>query len=152
THVLRARETAIRVINESRSLQAPAPPVVEAGIFGIRSRVAGWLGWRRGDQVLEYPGVLFEMDDIVTDAARAAALKLNTVGLAFSGGGIRSATFNLGFLQGLAALGLLKKFDYLSTVSGVGYIGSWLAAWIRREGGPAGDPEPPGLADAAAHA
>jgi Patatin-like phospholipase len=55
-------------------------------------------------------------------------------GLAFSGGGIRSATFNLGVLQGLAQHGLLRRFDYLSTVSGGGYIGSWLGAWIRREG------------------
>ncbi|GAB3909239.1 hypothetical protein GCM10028803_46480 [Larkinella knui] len=54
--------------------------------------------------------------------------------LAFSGGGIRSATFNLGVLQGLATHNLLNKFDYLSTVSGGGYIGSWLAAWIKREG------------------
>ncbi|MEP6746212.1 MAG: patatin-like phospholipase family protein [Bacteroidota bacterium] len=54
--------------------------------------------------------------------------------LAFSGGGIRSATFSLGILQGLAAKGLIKEFDYLSTVSGGGYIGSWLAAWIKRDG------------------
>jgi len=49
-----------------------------------------------------------------------------------SGGGIRSATFALGVLQGLAGAGILKKFDYLSTVSGGGYIGSWLSSWIRR--------------------
>jgi patatin-like phospholipase len=49
-----------------------------------------------------------------------------------SGGGIRSATFALGVLQGLARCGLLGKFHYLSTVSGGGYIGSWLAAWINR--------------------
>ncbi len=54
--------------------------------------------------------------------------------LAFSGGGIRSATFNLGILQSLAKRNLIKKFDYLSTVSGGGYIGSWLAAWIKRDG------------------
>ena len=54
------------------------------------------------------------------------------LGLAFSGGGIRSATFNLGILQGLANLKLLHIFDYLSTVSGGGYIGSWLSAWIYR--------------------
>ena len=58
------------------------------------------------------------------------------LGLAFSGGGIRSATFNLGVLQGLADLGLLSKFDYLSTVSGGGYIGTWLAAWIQRRASP----------------
>jgi hypothetical protein len=61
--------------------------------------------------------------------------KMGLVGLAFSGGGIRSATFNLGVLQGLARLKLLDRFDYLSTVSGGGYIGSWLAAWIYRAGG-----------------
>ncbi|MGL5003182.1 MAG: patatin-like phospholipase family protein, partial [Casimicrobium sp.] len=54
------------------------------------------------------------------------------VGLALSGGGIRSATFNLGVLQALAKLGLLHKIDYLSTVSGGGYIGSWLSALIHR--------------------
>jgi patatin-like phospholipase len=56
----------------------------------------------------------------------------NLIGLAFSGGGIRSATFNLGILQALAQNGLLHKFDYLSTVSGGGYVGSWLAALTRR--------------------
>ena len=56
----------------------------------------------------------------------------NLTGLAFSGGGIRSATFNLGILQALAEKGLLHQFDYLSTVSGGGYIGSWLAALTRR--------------------
>jgi Patatin-like phospholipase len=56
----------------------------------------------------------------------------NLIGLAFSGGGIRSATFNLGILQGLAQKGRLHQFDYLSTVSGGGYIGSWLAALTRR--------------------
>jgi Patatin-like phospholipase len=64
----------------------------------------------------------------------AAAHKADLVGLAFSGGGIRSATFNLGVLQGLAKLRLLPMFDYLSTVSGGGYIGSWFEAWIYRAG------------------
>ncbi|MDH4209721.1 MAG: patatin-like phospholipase family protein, partial [Anaerolineae bacterium] len=65
---------------------------------------------------------------------RERACGANLVGLAFSGGGIRSATFNLGILQALAQLGLLRRFDYLSTVSGGGYIGSWLAAWMHRDG------------------
>src|SRR5450631_361983 len=56
----------------------------------------------------------------------------NLTGLAFSGGGIRSATFSLGILQALAEKGLLHQFDYLSTVSGGGYIGSWLAALALR--------------------
>jgi len=51
--------------------------------------------------------------------------------LCLSGGGIRSAIFGLGILQGLARYGLLRGFDYLSTVSGGGYVGGWLTAWIR---------------------
>jgi Patatin-like phospholipase len=56
------------------------------------------------------------------------------IGLALSGGGIRSATFCLGVLQGLAKGRRLAQFDYLSTVSGGGYVGSWLSAWIQRQG------------------
>ncbi|HEX2833161.1 MAG TPA: patatin-like phospholipase family protein [Thermoanaerobaculia bacterium] len=52
--------------------------------------------------------------------------------LCVSGGGIRSATFALGVIQGLASARILRKFDYLSTVSGGGYIGSWLSSWVRR--------------------
>ncbi|HWF09323.1 MAG TPA: patatin-like phospholipase family protein [Bryobacteraceae bacterium] len=55
--------------------------------------------------------------------------------LCISGGGIRSATFGLGALQGLAEQGVLGEFDYLSTVSGGGYIGSWLTCWKHRAGG-----------------
>jgi hypothetical protein len=50
----------------------------------------------------------------------------NGVGLALSGGGIRSASFCLGVLQVLAARRLLKDVDFLSTVSGGGYTGSFL--------------------------
>jgi hypothetical protein len=54
------------------------------------------------------------------------------VGLALSGGGNRSATFNLGLLQGLADLNLLPAFDYLATVSGGGYVGGFWSAWLSR--------------------
>ncbi len=59
------------------------------------------------------------------------------VGLALSGGGIRSATFALGILQSLAKARILGGFDYLSTVSGGGYIGSFLGALFARQA-PAG--------------
>ena len=54
------------------------------------------------------------------------------VGLAFSGGGIRSATFNLGLLKSLDELDVLRHVDYVSTVSGGGYIASWWTAWRTR--------------------
>jgi hypothetical protein len=60
---------------------------------------------------------------------RQRPLNLDIVGLSFSGGGIRSATFNLGVIQALAKNNLLTWIDYLSTVSGGGYIGSWLSSW-----------------------
>jgi hypothetical protein len=59
---------------------------------------------------------------------------VHRVGLAFSGGGIRSATFNLGILKALHELRLLKHVDYLSTVSGGGYIGAWWCASRARWG------------------
>ncbi|HET7058590.1 MAG TPA: hypothetical protein VFI05_07650, partial [Nitrospiraceae bacterium] len=69
----------------------------------------------------------------------------NRIGLALSGGGIRSATFCLGVLQALAGRGLLGSIDYLSTVSGGGYIGSFLGrlftrSWVK-------DRDPNALAD-----
>jgi hypothetical protein len=62
-------------------------------------------------------------------------------GLAFSGGGIRSATFSLGVQQGLAKLGVLKRFDLMSTVSGGGYAGSFLGALYCRKAGSV-EPDP----------
>ena len=60
--------------------------------------------------------------------------------LCFSGGGIRSATFGLGVLQGLSAAAadddarprLVGEIDFLSTVSGGGYLGAWFSAWATR--------------------
>lgn len=53
------------------------------------------------------------------------------VGLAFSGGGIRSATVNIGLLQGLGKGATLERFDYLSTVSGGGFAGGCLSASLK---------------------
>jgi len=76
----------------------------------------------------------WQTQDVEWVSRIANAHNNNLVGLAFSGGGIRSATFNLGVLQALADLKLLFRIDYLSTVSGGGYIGGWLAAWTKRLG------------------
>ncbi|MGE7368930.1 hypothetical protein ACQKKX_07640 [Neorhizobium sp. NPDC001467] len=70
---------------------------------------------------------------------------LDRSALCLSGGGIRSATFALGVIQGLASqprrgkaaasadVSLLGRFQFISSVSGGGYIGSWLSAWLHRE-------------------
>lgn len=54
----------------------------------------------------------------------------DAVGLALSGGGIRSATFCLGVVQVLADRGLLRDVDFLSTVSGGGYTGSFVTTQL----------------------
>jgi hypothetical protein len=60
------------------------------------------------------------------------------LGVALSGGGIRSATFALGFFQGLARFDLVRRVDVLSTVSGGGYFGSFLGRlFCRKPAGPA---------------
>ena len=51
-------------------------------------------------------------------------------GLAVSGGGIRSASFGLGVMQALSMAGVLRMMDYMSTVSGGGYLGSSLTWWL----------------------
>ncbi|MEP7125086.1 MAG: patatin-like phospholipase family protein [Byssovorax sp.] len=58
----------------------------------------------------------------------------NLFGVALSGGGIRAATFSLGVLQSLQKNGLLEHADYLSTVSGGGFIGTCLTSLMRRKG------------------
>ena len=66
-----------------------------------------------------------------------AASQHDQAALCLSGGGIRSAAFSLGVLQTLARNGLLTQFDYLSTVSGGGYIGGWLTGLLHAQGGDA---------------
>ncbi|MBX9647950.1 MAG: patatin-like phospholipase family protein [Xanthobacteraceae bacterium] len=70
---------------------------------------------------------LLRYRELVHEAGDVSALCL-------SGGGIRSAAFALGVVQGLAAKQVLHRFDYLSTVSGGGYLGGFLTAWVARSG------------------
>jgi predicted acylesterase/phospholipase RssA len=56
------------------------------------------------------------------------------VGLAMSGGGVRSAAFCMGALQGMAGAGLIDRIDYLSTVSGGGYVGTAMTIAMSSDG------------------
>jgi hypothetical protein len=78
-------------------------------------------------------------DDLETHDQRAQRLNLSA--LCLSGGGIRSAAFCLGVLQGLAEKHMLRQFDFVSTVSGGGFIGGWLQVLIRESGGVSGTEE-----------
>jgi choline dehydrogenase-like flavoprotein len=93
-----------------------------------------------------YPRALERAEARAVDARRAAAggeapavpgptrLPPDTVGLALSGGGIRSATFCLGVLQALARFDRLGQIDFLSTVSGGGHAGAFLGRLFTRLG------------------
>ena len=84
-------------------------------------------------------------EDAVANFVYEELHKAKLSALCLSGGGIRSATFSLGVTEGLARASvdqrgepthLLREIDYLSTVSGGGYIGGWLSSWVHRKQGP----------------
>ncbi|MEM7572652.1 MAG: hypothetical protein AAF433_07120 [Bacteroidota bacterium] len=64
----------------------------------------------------------------------ADRLEFNSFGIALSGGGIRSAVINLGFLRTLNRFKLLKQADYLSSVSGGGYTNAYIQAFLQGSG------------------
>jgi hypothetical protein len=67
------------------------------------------------------------------DLETVKTLPADTIGFGLSGGGVRSATFCLGVFQALARAKSLKRIDYLSTVSGGGYFGTFLGRLFTRE-------------------
>jgi choline dehydrogenase-like flavoprotein len=76
-----------------------------------------------------------------TKRANRDKLPADTVGLALSGGGIRSATFGLGVLQALSERARLRDIDFVSSVSGGGFTGSFLGRLFTRPSvGTAADP------------
>ena len=79
-----------------------------------------------------YPGTLKDIYQARLEAVISDIHTQPRAALCLSGGGIRSGTFSLGILQGLARCKLLSYFHYLSTVSGGGYVGSWFTTWCYR--------------------
>lgn len=134
---------SIESARQEKELYPPDPvvggavgPIVhhaDAAPHGVRGRVARSL--RRGIAFVRNL-VVGQKPPEAGEPPYAEALSRDLVGVSISGGGIRSATLSLGILQGMAAKGLIRHIDYLSTVSGGGYIGSWLIAWMRRIAGP----------------
>jgi hypothetical protein len=109
----------------------------------LRRAVDGLMSWFRTGGAEETPAerkeTLEKIDAVeAREVGARRALYFNAdpapnhdaVGLALSGGGIRSATFCLGVVQVLAEKQLLKGVDFLSTVSGGGYTGSFLTSRI----------------------
>jgi hypothetical protein len=84
-----------------------------------------------------YPPALRDQESRLLAARREVAQVAaaeGRVGFGLSGGGIRSATFCLGLFQGLARQReLLRRIDFLSTVSGGGYFGAFYGRLIGRD-------------------
>jgi choline dehydrogenase-like flavoprotein len=133
----------LRVVDASVFPEIPGYFIVTP-IFMIAEKAADDLLATRAHQT--YPAKLQEREAIAVRVRRAlntrmqptstevadAKLPDDTVGLALSGGGIRSATLCLGVLQALAQRGRIKAVDMLATVSGGGYIGSFLGRMFTR--------------------
>ena len=83
----------------------------------------------------QYPSALKRAELTAVNERRVRSggdVQAPMVGVALSGGGIRSATFCLGLFQALARQRLIRRIDYLSTVSGGGYFGGFLGAAFSR--------------------
>jgi choline dehydrogenase-like flavoprotein len=126
TNIYMASERAADVfIEDARGAQPEQPEYPRT----LREREAQALHVRRQE---------IGADPLTTDALLpppeidADTWAEDVTGLGLSGGGIRSATFNLGILQALARGRCLRRLDFLSTVSGGGYIGSFLGRFYDR--------------------
>lgn len=105
--------------------------------------------WTRAGDAASDPGILKQFAEVRADERKYLYFRRKKakveehqpyVGLASSGGGIRSATVNLGVIERLLDVDLFRRVDYHSTVSGGGYIGSALGSLLsfkKKDGPPA---------------
>jgi choline dehydrogenase-like flavoprotein len=116
-NIYMASEKAAEVILEDASRTPPASPTYPSEL-----------------RQLELEALLDRRDQAKLDAGRSngEAWSDEVTGLGLSGGGIRSATLNLGVLQALAKNRWLPRIDFLSTVSGGGYIGAFVGRYFDR--------------------
>ncbi len=141
----------LTLINVRLGIWVPNPGLLEEAFY--KRRVRSVRGSRLQGRV---PG--FTFDEVFRDELRAIEERWEQLGeknagrclagcdgptprhrlagIALSGGGIRSATVNLGITQVLHAAGLFEHFDYMSTVSGGGYLGSSISAIMRHKAQP----------------
>ena len=131
----------LRVVDASVFPEIPGYFIVTP-VFMISEKAADTLLASRA----EYPNALRAAEAAAIQTRRAAAqvqaaatppdgaLPADTVALALSGGGVRSATFALGVLQALASRKRLREIDIVSAVSGGGYVAAFLGRLIGRMG------------------
>jgi len=138
-----------------QELSNTVAPVASAQVQNDASRLKRWWRslWHSDQRIISFEELYRSESEVLGDPVDKQALRVSNgvagepwiaftpkdrFGLALSGGGIRSATFNLGLLQALGQLGVLRHVHYLSTVSGGGYIGGFWTTWLHRQGNRAG--------------
>jgi choline dehydrogenase-like flavoprotein len=116
----------LRVVDASVFPKIPGYFIL-APIFMISEKAADTILTPKPNVI--YPDRIRELETAAVEERRLkakCAVTPGTVGLALAGGGIRSATIGLGVLQVLAKKNRIRHLDFMSTVSGGGYIGSFL--------------------------
>lgn len=133
-HVLRALASVFgqMVGDKDARLLLEAPFAGHPNDNSVRGQL--WYGIQESGHYLEQLASMNAIERQLINARRgnpSANLDApvhDAVGLAISGGGIRAATFALGIVQVLARRGILQKVDVMSTVSGGGYLGSFITS------------------------
>jgi hypothetical protein len=131
-------ELARRIAGQAQQEETGNTPAAPKTGRSTRSSATRAAGTGAGAEATAHPTTTTTTSSTSTSAAAAAAAEdpatvspaNDLVGLALSGGGVRSATFSLGVLQSLSRGGLLSSVDYLSTVSGGGFMGACLCSLL----------------------
>ena len=139
------------LINVRLGVWIPNPGLLEEALAGRKAKQRN-----QADPQRRRPGIIFEevfAEELVSmhkrwqqlgpqGAERRLAQRSTPTpahglaGIGFSGGGIRSATVNLGIAQALHHVGIFDQFDYMSTVSGGGYLGASISTLMRNRTNP----------------
>src|SRR5215203_5111495 len=136
---LRSLDTALRLVTGAPGYE-PGGDRLGPEADQIEGRISRPVAWRPAGIALGDT----DCDPLATAEKRAVGVRRDhygvngrdwAAGIALSGGGIRSATFSMGVMAALARRDLLPQFDYLSTVSGGGYAGSFLTQLLGSPGG-----------------
>ncbi|MCR9291013.1 MAG: hypothetical protein NXI23_26905 [Bacteroidetes bacterium] len=82
----------------------------------------------KSERVIEEENIFLEERRKKLGDTDSNELKTTKFGIAFSGGGIRSASICLGAVEVLSKQKILQKADYISSVSGGGYTNAYVQA------------------------
>ncbi|WP_286266749.1 hypothetical protein [Thalassotalea atypica] len=90
---------------------------------------------KRWKNVYQHPSNGRKLHSVNESPFKQCTTKHSLVGIGLSGGGIRSATINLGIVQALHKKGIFDHIDFMSSVSGGGYLGASISTLMRDKKG-----------------